>query len=67
MQANVLAYGKAIGPVDTQQAGALQTDFEALLDLWHTVMGMHETEQHCYNTEIPKQSTREHRWCVLVR
>jgi hypothetical protein len=25
------------------------------------VMGMHETEQHCYNTEIPKQSTQEHR------
>jgi hypothetical protein len=61
IQSTVLAYGKTIGPVNTKQAGALQTDFEARLDLWHAVMGMHETEQHCYNTEIPKQSTQEHR------
>jgi hypothetical protein len=61
IQANVLDYGKTIGPVNTQEAGALQKNFEARLDLWHTVMGMHETEQHCYNIEIPKQSTQEHR------
>ena len=36
------------------------------VDLWHTSMGMHETEQHCYNTEIPKQSTGEHRSCTLL-
>jgi hypothetical protein len=54
IQANVLAYGKTIGPVNTKQAGALQTDFEARLDLWHAVMGMNETEQLCCNTEIPK-------------
>jgi len=28
-----------IDPVNTQQAGALQIDFEACLGLWHTVMG----------------------------
>jgi len=50
-----------ISPVNKQQAGALLTDFEACVDLWHTVMGMHKTKQHCYNTEIPKQSTQEHR------
>jgi hypothetical protein len=61
IQANVLTYGKTIGPVNTQRAGALQTDFEACMDLWHTVMGMREHKQHCYNTEIPKQSTQEHR------
>ena len=61
MQTNVPAYGKTIGSVNTQQAGALQADFEACLDLWHTVMGMHKTGQHCCNTEIPKQSTQEHR------
>ena len=31
---------------------ALQTGLEASVELWHTAMGMHETEQHCYNTEI---------------
>jgi hypothetical protein len=59
IQTNVLAYGKAIGPVSTQQAGALQTNFEACVDLWHTVMVMHETEQHRRNTQISKHSTQE--------
>jgi hypothetical protein len=46
-----------IGPVKTQQAGALQTGFEAGVDAWYTVMELHEIEEHCYNIEIPKQST----------
>jgi hypothetical protein len=54
IQTNVMAYGKTIDPVNTQQAGALQADSDACVDLWHTVMWMHETEQHYYNTEIPK-------------
>ena len=33
-----------MGPVNTKQAGALQTDIEACVDLWHTAMGMHKTE-----------------------
>jgi hypothetical protein len=49
IQTNVLAYGKTIGPFNTQEAGALKTDLEACMDLWHTVMGM-----HYYNTEISK-------------
>jgi hypothetical protein len=60
IQTNELAYEKTIGPVNTQQASSLQTDFEGCVVLRHTVMGMYETKQHCYNTEIPKQSTQAH-------
>jgi len=45
---NVLAHGKKIGPVDTQQADAVQTNIEAyyfIVDLRHTAVGLHETEQ----------------------
>jgi hypothetical protein len=36
------------------------TDTEAIVDLRHPVMGMHETEQHRHNTEISKQSTQKY-------
>ena len=64
IRTHVPAHGKKIGPVHTQQAGALQT---ACVDLWHTTMGMHKTEQHSHNTEISKQSTQGHSQCDLVR
>jgi hypothetical protein len=34
------------------------TDTEARVDLRHPAMGLHEAEQHCHNTAIPKQSTQ---------
>jgi hypothetical protein len=37
-----------------RSAGALQTDTEARVDLWHPAMGMHETEKHRHNTETSK-------------
>ena len=46
IQENVLAHGKKIHPVDTQLADAVQTNIEAGVDLQHTAVGMHETEQH---------------------
>ena len=52
---------------NTQQAGALQTDIEACVDLWHIVVGMHKTEQHSHNTEISRKSTQEHSQCTSVR
>jgi hypothetical protein len=58
--------GRSVGLVNTQ-AGALHTDIEACVDLWHTAVGMHETEQHSHNTEISKLSTREHSYSTLVR
>ena len=67
IQTHVLAHGQKIGPVHAQQAGALQTDIEASVDLWHTTMRMHKTEQHSYNREISKQSTQERSQCTLVR
>jgi len=57
----MLAYRKTIGPVNAQQPGTLQTDTENCVDLWHTTMGMQQTMHHCYNAEIPKQSTPKHR------
>jgi hypothetical protein len=39
-----------------RSTGALQTDTEARVDLWHPAMGMHETEKHRHNTETSKQS-----------
>jgi hypothetical protein len=61
IQTHVLAYEKKIGPVDTQQAGALQTDIEACVEIWQPAVGLQETEQPCHNTEISKQSTQKHR------
>jgi len=60
IQTHVPADGHKIGPVYTQQAGALQTDIEACVDLWHTIMGLHKTEQHCHNTEVQNKSTQGH-------
>jgi hypothetical protein len=40
IQTHVLAYGQKIGPVDTYKAGALQTDTEACMDLWHAPVGV---------------------------
>jgi len=45
--------------LSTQEAGALQTDIEAYVDLRHTTMGVHKTERHSHNTEISKQSSQE--------
>jgi len=42
------------------QVGASQADIEACVDLRHTTMGMHKTEQHSHNTEISKQSSQGH-------
>jgi hypothetical protein len=66
IKAHVLAHGKKIGPVNTKQAGAIQTDIEACMGLWLTAMRMHKTEQYCHNTEISKQSFQEHSQCTLV-
>jgi len=46
IQENVLVHGKKIGPVDTQYADAVQTNIEACVDLRHTAVEIHETEQH---------------------
>jgi len=47
--------------------GAIQTIIEARVDLWHTTMWMHKTEQHSYITEISKQSSQGYSQCTLVR
>jgi len=46
MQENIMAHSKKMGPVDTQKADAVQINIEACVDLRHTAVGMHETEQH---------------------
>jgi hypothetical protein len=46
LQENVLAHEKKIGLVATQLADAVQTNIEACVDLRHTAVRMHETEQH---------------------
>ena len=46
-----MAHGKKIGPVDTQQANSVQTNFEACLDLRHTAVGCMERS----NTDILHQ------------
>ena len=57
MQENVLDHGKKIGPVDTQQADAIQTNNEACVDLRPTAVGMHGTAQHCHHSTISKRDT----------
>jgi hypothetical protein len=58
---HVLAHVWKIGPGNAQQPGTVQTDLETSMDLWHSGMGVHKTEQHCYHPEISKQSTQGHR------
>ena len=43
---NILAHGTKTGPVDTQQADAIQTAIAACVDQRHTAAGMRGTEQH---------------------
>ena len=42
------------------ETGAVQTDIEACVDLWHTTVGMHKTQQRSHNTDISKQSSQGH-------
>ena len=46
IEESVLARGRKIGPVDTQQPDAVQTNIESCVDLRLTAERMHETEQH---------------------
>jgi len=60
IQTHVLAHGRKIGPVHTQQS-ALKTDTEAYVDIRHTNMGIHKTVQKSHNKEISKQILRNHK------
>ena len=53
-----MAHGKKIHPVDTQLADAVQTNIEAGVDLQHTAVGMHETEQHWHHSTTSKNVVR---------